>query len=292
MNDGSSSGESRSWVERLSQFLLGEPQDREDLIRVLRDAQKRHLIDPDALSMIEGVLQVNELQVRDIMIPRSQMVVVPHDAELETILPLVSETAHSRYPVIGEDRAEVVGVLLAKDLLAQIRGGGHRLVSEVMRPAQYVPESKRLNVLLREFRAHRSHMAIVVDEYGEAAGLATIEDILEQIVGEIEDEHDLDEETFIFRRGEREFTVKALTPIEDFNDYFGTDYSDEEVDTIGGLVVQTLGYLPKRGETLELPPFRFEVLRVDNRRIHLLRAKALELDFVNGNGNGNGQSEE
>lgn len=275
MNDGST-GESRSWIERLSHFLLGEPYDREDLIQVLRDAQKRNLIDPDVLAMIEGVLQVNELQVRDIMIPRARMIVVPYDATLDEVLPTVIEAAHSRVPVIAEDRSEVVGILLVKDLLAQMRGCSHRLVSEIMRAAHYVPESKRLNVLLRELRARRSHMAIVVDEFGAAAGLVTIEDILEQIVGDIEDEHDLDEETYIFRRDENEFTVKALTPIEDFNEYFDADYSDEQVDTVGGLIVQHLGYLPKRGEIVEMPPFRFEVLRVDHRRIHLLRAVLIE----------------
>lgn len=264
-------GENRSWLERLGLFLTGEPEDREDLLVFLRDAQKRHVIDPEALSMIEGVIQFSELRVRDIMIPRVQMVVVPQDAELETIYPLVIESAHSRYPVIGEDRTEVVGVLLVKDLFGHSLKNRHLRVKDVMRPAQFVPESKRLNVLLREFRATRSHMAIVVDEYGAAAGLATIEDVLEQIVGDIEDEHDFGEEEYIFRKGAEEFNLKALTPIEEFNDYFKANLSDEEFDTVGGLIVHKLGHLPNRGEKVELGRFRFVVLHADNRRVHLLK---------------------
>lgn len=264
-------GEHRSWLERLGHFLTGEPEDREDLLVFLRDAQKRHVIDPEALAMIEGVMQFSELRVRDIMIPRAQMVVVPQDAELETILPLVSETAHSRYPVIGEDKAEVVGILLVKDLLVHSLKNKQLLVRDVMRSALFVPESKRLNVLLREFRASRSHMAIVVDEYGAAAGLVTIEDVLEQIVGEIEDEHDFGEEEYIFRKSDREYTLKALTPIDEFNEYFGAHLSDEEFDTIGGLIVHHLGHLPRRGERVEVGRFRFSVLQADSRRVHLLK---------------------
>lgn len=266
-----SSGEHRSWLERLGHFLSGEPESREELLELLRHAQKRNLIDPDALAMIEGVLQVSELRARDIMVPRAQMVVVPQDAELNAIFPLVAESAHSRYPVIAEDRAEVVGVLLVKDLLAQGLRDRQRLVREIMRPALFVPESKRLNMLLKEFRMRRSHMAIVVDEYGAAVGLVTIEDVLEQIVGEIEDEHDFGEEEYIFRKNDQEYTLKALTPIEEFNEYFGTDLDDSECDTIGGLIVYRLGHVPKRGERLEIGPFRFTVLRADDRRIHLLR---------------------
>ena len=266
-----SHGEHRSWLERLTHFISGEPEDRDDLLELLRTAQKRQLIEPEALSMIEGVLQVSELRVRDITIPRSQMVVVPQDAEIETIFPLVAESAHSRYPVIGEDRTEVVGILLVKDLLLQSLKDRSKVVRDVMRPALYVPESKRLNVLLREFRATRSHMAIVVDEYGAAAGLVTIEDVLEQIVGEIEDEHDFGDEEYIFRKNDREFTLKALTPIEDFNEYFGADFPDDEFDTIGGLIVHHLGHVPKRGEKAELGPFRFIVMRTDSRRVELLK---------------------
>ena len=266
-----SHGEHRSWLERLTHFISGEPEDRDDLLELLRTAQKRQLIEPEALSMIEGVLQVSELRVRDITIPRSQMVVVPQDAEIETVFPLVAESAHSRYPVIGEDRTEVVGILLVKDLLLQSLKDRSKVVRDVMRPALYVPESKRLNVLLREFRATRSHMAIVVDEYGAAAGLVTIEDVLEQIVGEIEDEHDFGDEEYIFRKNDREFTLKALTPIEDFNEYFGADLPDDEFDTIGGLIVHHLGHVPKRGEKAELGSFRFIVMRTDSRRVELLK---------------------
>jgi len=270
-----SGGEQRSWLERLGHFLSGEPEDREDVLGVLREAQKRHVIDPEALAMIEGVMQFSELRVRDIMIPRAQMVVVPQDAEVEMVFPLVVESAHSRYPVIGEDRAEVVGVLLVKDLLAISLKDRSMRVSDIMRSAQFVPESKRLNVLLREFRAARTHMAIVVDEYGAAAGLVTIEDVLEQIVGEIEDEHDFGDEEFIFRKSDRDYTLKALTPIQDFNEFFEADLRDDEFDTIGGLIVHHLGHVPRRGERVDLRQFRFVVIRADDRRVHLLKLTIL-----------------
>ncbi len=275
---GESPGEHRSWLERLTHFISGEPEDREDLLELLKTAHKRKLIEQDALSMIEGVLQVSELRVRDITTPRSQMVVVPRDAEIETVFPLVAESAHSRYPVIGEDRTEVIGILLVKDLLLHSLRDRTQLVRDIMRPALYVPESKRLNVLLREFRATRSHMAIVVDEYGAAAGLVTIEDVLEQIVGDIEDEHDFGDEEYIFRKNDREYTLKALTPIEDFNEYFGSNFEDDEFDTIGGLIVHHLGHVPKRGEKAELGRFRFIVLRTDGRRVELLKLILLEQD--------------
>jgi magnesium and cobalt transporter len=266
-----SSGEHRNWLHRLTHFVSGEPEDREDLLDLLRTAQRRNLIEQEALSMIEGVLQVSELRVRDISIPRSQMVVVPQDAELEAIFPLVAETAHSRYPVIGEDRTEVVGILLVKDLLLHSVRNHNRQVREVMRPALFVPDSKRLNVLLMEFRATRSHMAIVVDEYGAAAGLVTIEDVLEQIVGDIEDEYDFGEEEFIFRKSDTEFTLKALTPIEDFNEYFDANFLDGDFDTLGGLIAHELGHVPKRGEKLDLGRFRFTVIRADSRKAELLK---------------------
>ena len=273
-----SGGEHRNWLERLTHFVSGEPEDRDDLLELLRTAQKRNLIEQEALSMIEGVLQVSELRVRDISIPRSQMVVVPQDAEIEAIFPLVAETAHSRYPVIGEDRTEVVGILLVKDLLLHSVRNRNRLVREVMRPALFVPDSKRLNVLLMEFRATRSLMAIVVDEYGAAAGLVTIEDVLEQIVGDIEDEYDFGEEEFIFRKTENEFTLKALTPIDDFNEYFEAELTDDEFDTIGGLIVHELGHVPKRGEKLDLGRYRFTVIRADSRRVELLKLVVLPED--------------
>lgn len=277
MSDGnppSSQPHQKNLIERISSFLTGEPQDQEDLLAILRESQEKRLLDSDALAMMEGVIHVSEMRVRDIMIPRSQMVVVPGDAELETIYPLVVEFAHSRFPVIEEDRSKVIGVLLAKDLLGHVLADKKLKVEDVMRPASVVPESKRLNVLLKEFRTERNHMAIVVDEYGNAAGLVTIEDILEQIVGKIEDEHDEDEnQEYISQRSEREFIVNALTPIEEFNDYFSADLEDDECDTIGGLIVQRLEHFPKKGEKIELDDFCFEVLRADNRRVHLLKLK-------------------
>lgn len=276
MNDEkppSRQAQSKSFIDRIGLLLSGEPRDQEDLLEILREAQERRLLDSDALSMIEGVLQVSEMRVRDIMIPRIQMVVVPKDAELETIFPLVTEFGHSRYPVIEEDRSKVVGVLMAKDLLANALQDKTLRVEDIMRPASIVPESKRLNVLLKEFRTERNHMAIVVDEYGTAAGLVTIEDVLEQIVGEIEDEHDSTDEEYILQRSKREFTLKALTPIEEFNEYFSADLSDEECDTIGGFIVQQLEHLPKKGEKLEYDGFRFEIIRADNRRLHLIKLK-------------------
>ena len=269
-NNGTSS---RSWLERLSFALLGEPKDREQLVELLRDAQQRELLDPEALTMIEGVLQVAEMQVRDIMVPRAQMAVVERDAPLEEILPVVIESAHSRFPVIGDNRDEVVGILLAKDLLAyygQDNAKGFN-VRDILRPAVFIPESKRLNVLLNEFRASRNHMAIVVDEYGGVAGLVTIEDVLEQIVGEIVDEHDIEEDTYIKKHNDNVYAVKALTPIEEFNHYFFANFSDEEFDTIGGLVMHRFGRLPRRGEVISIDRFRFKVLNADSRRIHLLQ---------------------
>ena len=269
-NNGTSS---RSWLERLSFALLGEPKDREQLVESLRDAQQRELLDPEALTMIEGVLQVAEMQVRDIMVPRAQMAVVERDAVLETILPVVIESAHSRFPVIGDNRDEVVGILLAKDLLAYC--GQEQAtdfnVRDILRPAVFIPESKRLNVLLKEFRASRNHMAIVVDEYGGVAGLVTIEDVLEQIVGEIVDEHDIEEDAYIKKHNDNVCAVKALTPIEEFNHYFLSNFSDDEFDTIGGLVMHRFGRLPRRGEVISIDRFRFKILNADSRRIHLLQ---------------------
>ena len=279
MKEDRSSGGSvqRSWVDRLSQALLGEPKDREQLIALLRDAQGRGLFDADAQAMIEGVLQVADMQVRDIMIPRSQRVVVNRDADPEELIAVAIESGHSRFPVIGDSRDEVVGVLLAKDLLRYSckRDPEPFSVRELLRPAVFVPESKRLNVLLKEFRASRNHLAVVVDEYGGVAGMVTIEDVLERIVGEIEDEHDIDEETFIRKYSDVNFTVKALTPIEDFNEYFGTEFSDEEFDTIGGLVTHKLGRLPKRGETIIIENMSFKILNADNRRIRLMKVTLL-----------------
>lgn len=271
---------SRSWLERIGQLLGGEPQDREQLIELLKDASQRNLLDTDALSMIEGVLQVSDLRVRDIMIPRAEMVSLRRDDSLEKILQIAVTSAHSRFPVTGDDKGEVVGILLAKDLLAFCVEHGNPAfnIRDLLRSAVFVPDSKRLNVLLKEFRASRNHMAIVVDEYGSAAGLVTIEDVLEQIVGEIDDEHDYDEGSGIFRRDINEFSAKARTAIEDFNDYFGSNLPDDEFDTIGGLVVNALGHLPKRGESVALDRFRFTVMRADSRRVHLLSVEHLDPD--------------
>ena len=262
----------RTWLERISQALLGEPRDRDEIIELLRNAEQREVLDADALAMIEGVLQVSEMQVRDIMVPRGLMVVVERDMPLDQMIPVITESAHSRFPVIGDSRDEILGILLAKDLLTYCFGreANRFNVRDILRPAVFIPESKRLNVLLREFRASRNHMAIVVDEYGGVSGLVTIEDVLEQIVGEIEDEHDFDEESLIRMFSQSRFTVKALTPIDEFNDYFGSNFSDEEYDTIAGLVIQGFGRLPKRGESVQVGDFRFKVLHADNRRIHLL----------------------
>jgi magnesium and cobalt transporter len=271
-------GQSSSWLERLSQALLIEPKDREQLTTQLRNAQQRNLLDADALSMIEGVMEVSEMQARDIMIPRSQMVVVSQDTPPDEFLPVIIDSAHSRFPVIGDNRDEVVGILLAKDLLsyyAQADRDGFN-IRDILRPAVFIPESKRLNVLLKEFRANRNHMAIVVDEYGGIAGLVTIEDVLEQIVGEIEDEHDFEEDLYIVKHSDTRYTAKALTPIEDFNAEFNTEFSDDGFDTIGGLLISNFGHVPKRGEETTIDRFKFKVLRADSRRIHLLQVILLD----------------
>lgn len=263
----------RTWLERLGQILQGEVKDQEQLVESLRGAEQNSVIDADALAMIEGVLQVSDLQVRDIMIPRSQMVVVDRDAGIEKILPIVIASAHSRFPVQGENKDEIIGILLAKDLLPLFIDGADKKLNirDLLRPAVFIPESKRLNVLLKEFRASRNHMAIVVDEYGGVAGLVTIEDVLEQIVGEIADEHDFEDDMYIMTHDNDKFIVKAITPLEDFNEHFETRFNEDEFDTIGGVVVNAFGHLPKRGETADIEGFRFHVLRADNRRVHLLQ---------------------
>ncbi|HSP01766.1 MAG TPA: transporter associated domain-containing protein [Thioalkalivibrio sp.] len=273
----------RTWLERLSLALTGEPRDREQLVELLRSAHHREILDPDALGMIEGVLQVADMQVRDIMVPRAQMDVVRGDAQLMEIMPVITESAHSRFPVVGDSRDEVLGILLAKDLLRYFLDGNSDDfdMRDVLRPAVFVPESKRLNVLLKEFRNSRNHMAIVVDEYGGVAGLVTIEDVLEQIVGEIDDEHDIEDYlTHIMHHPSGRYTVKALTPIDEFNQYFSTDYSEEEFDTIGGLVVNRFGHVPKRGDELAFDRFQVRVLRADNRRVHLLEMRLQETPEV------------
>jgi len=269
----------RSWLEKLRQFFSRGPENREQLIKLLRDARQRALLDSGALSMMEGALQVSEMRVRDIMLPRAHMVVIDRDDPLTKILSIATESAHSRFPVIGDDRGEVIGILLAKDLLAYCGTDKGRFdIRDLIRAAVFVPESKRLNVLLKDFQDSRNHMAIVVDEYGASAGLVTIEDVLEQIVGEIEDEYDFDEGTAILRRSEHEFTVKAYTPVEEFNEYFHSQLPDDEFDTIAGLVASALGHLPKRGEQVDIDHFRFRVLRADSRRIHLLSIRLIPRD--------------
>jgi magnesium and cobalt transporter len=276
--DRSSSGSPlKAWLDRLFNRFGSEPRDKSELVELLREARSRALFDTEALTMMEGVLEVSDLQTRDIMIPRAQMSVVRRDDPLEVVIASVIESAHSRLPVIGEDRGEVVGILLAKDLLQFCGEKGQRFsMRDVLRSAVFVPESKRLNVLLKEFRASRNHMAIVVDEYGVAAGLVTIEDVLEQIVGEIEDEHDFDEGAFILKRSDHEYTVKAHTDIEEFNEFFATGFDDKDFDTIGGLVVNRLGHMPKRGERVEMGGLRFHVLRADSRQVRLLNVERLE----------------
>jgi len=266
-------------LERLSAFLTREPEDREELLELLHGAFEHKLLDADALSMIEGVLQVSEMSVRDIMIPRAQMDVVSIDDEPEEFLPLVLETKHSRFPVVGENKDDVVGILLAKELLNYFRNPQTFNVRDTLRPAVFVPESKRLNVLLRDFRANRNHIAIVVDEYGGVSGLVTIEDVLEQIVGDIEDEYDFDEseDNIIAEAGGRH-RVKAQTEIGDFNAHFGADFADDEFDTVGGLVLQAFGRLPKRGETTTIGDFRFRVVRADSRRLYMLQVEPATAD--------------
>jgi magnesium and cobalt transporter len=263
-------------LERLSAFLSREPDDREELLKLLHGAFEHKLLDADALSIIEGALQVSEMTVRDIMIPRAQMDVVSIDDEPAQFIPLVLETRHSRFPVIGENKDDVVGILLAKELLNFYTNPEGFKLHDTLRPAVFVPESKRLNVLLRDFRANRNHIAIVVDEYGGVSGLVTIEDVLEQIVGDIEDEYDFDEaEDNIIPEANGRYRVKAQTEIAAFNEKFGSELSDEEFDTVGGLVLKAFGRLPKRGETTTIDPFRFRVVRADSRRIYTLQVEKL-----------------
>ncbi len=266
----------KTWFDKLTQLLTGEPQDVDDLLELLREAKSRSLLDTDALSMIEGVLQVSQMRVRDIMIPRIQMIVLPKDATLESILPLVIESGHSRYPVIDGDKSKVIGVLLTKDLLVRVFENKNLKVQEIMRSVSIVPESKRLNVLLKESRTNGNHMAVVVDEYGQAAGLVTIEDVLEQIVGDIEDEHDdPDDENYVFQRSENEYMLKALMPMDEFDECFGTKLETDEYDTIGGFIVSQLERMPHKGESLTVDNFKFEVIKADSRRIHLIKLKRI-----------------
>ncbi len=263
---------SGNWLQKFKKLLPGAPKDRQTLIEILRHSEQHKLLDPDALIWIEGALHVADMQVRNIMIPKVQMISIKNEAGLSDIIKTVVDSGHSRFPVIGADSDEVLGILLAKDLLAII-DQQHFALQDIMRPAVFVPESKRLNVLLREFRADRQHMAIVVDEYG-VAGLVTIEDVIEEIVGEIEDEYDL-AEAAVQQHSRQRYTVKATQPIAEFNKYFQTDLSDNDYDTVGGLVINAFGHLPKRGESIDFAGYNVKVLRADKRRIHVLRLEKL-----------------
>jgi len=260
-----------NWFIRLKQFLQVEPQNKEQLINLLRDAQIRALIDAETLAMIEGVILFSQMKVRDIMLPKKQMNCIPQDATLQEVIEIVTQSGHSRFPVTGESKDEVVGILHAKDLLRfQDQLNVPFDLFDIARQVTFVPESKRLDLLLGEFRSNRNHMAIVVDEYGAVAGFVTLEDIIEQIIGDIEDEFDIDEEAYIKAHGDAHYILKAHTPIEEFNEQLGVNFSDESYDTIGGIVMANFGYLPKRGEVITIDDFEFKVINADARRIKLL----------------------
>ena len=275
--EAGASPDSKSWIGRVAQAFSSEPANRSELMNVIRDAADRTLLDAEALGIIEGAMQVSEMQARDIMIPRAQVVFVRADDPPREFLPKVIDSQHSRFPVIGEDFDDVKGILHAKDLLPLVVSGtvDEFRVRDHVRQAPVIPESKRLNVLLTEFRANRNHMAIVVDEYGSVAGVVTIEDVLEQIVGEIEDEYDVHDDGFVKQLDAESWTVKAITPIDDFNEVFDTGFPDEEFDTIGGIVMQQFGRLPRREETVTMAGYRFRVLNADSRRIRLLHMTRL-----------------
>lgn len=270
----------KTWLERLGRMFGADPRSRDDLLDLLREATERGLIEAETLKMIEGALEVDELQVRDAMIPRSQMVVIHKGDTLDEILPIIIESGHSRFPVVGEDKDEIQGILLAKDLLQLVaRDSAEIKLADLIRDPVIIPDSKRLNVLLHEFRLSRNHMAIVVDEYGGVAGLITIEDVLEEIVGDIGDEHDAETVEDIQALDDGRYLVQALTTIDDFNEAFGSEFSDEEFDTIGGLVVSEFGRVPEVAEQIELGGWRFQVTAADDRRLHAMEvdpAEALE----------------
>ena len=270
MADADNGGSTRGLLERIRDIVTSEPQNQKQLVGLLKKLQANQLIGAEELFMIEGVLQVSDMQVRDIMIPRGQMIVLDHEDSFADIIEKITASGHSRFPVIDDDKDDVVGVLLAKDLLQlSVEATVHFEMNEYIRPASFIPESKRLNVLLKEFRKNRSHMAMVVDEYGGVSGLVTIEDVLEQIVGKIDDEHDDDDEIDIQHHGTNRYSVRALTPLQDFNDYFKTDFSNDEIETIGGYLLGHIGHLPDRGESLTLQNLTFKVLSADSRHVHL-----------------------
>ncbi len=263
-------GSTRGWLDRILNAFSSEPRNQKQLRELLKNSQTQQLIGADELTMIEGVMQVSDMQVRDIMIPRGQMVVLDHEDSLAQIIEIITASGHSRFPVIDDDKDDIVGILLAKDLLQlSLKQDLVFEINEYIRSASFIPESKRLNVLLKEFRLKRSHMAMIVDEYGGVSGLVTIEDVLEQIVGKIDDEHDEAEEIDIQPHGAHRFSVRALTPLQDFNDYFKTDFENEDVETIGGYLLGRIGHLPERGESLALANLTFKVLNADRRQVHL-----------------------
>lgn len=263
--------EAGSWFLRLKQFLQVEPQNKEELISLLRDDKIRAFIDAETLGMIEGVIQFSQMRVRDIMLPKQQMTCLSQDDDLKKVIDTVTISGHSRFPVTGDNKDEIIGILHAKDLLRfQAEVNSEFDLGDIVRQATFVPESKRLDLLLSDFRSNRNHMALVVDEYGTVNGFVTIEDIIEQIIGDIEDEFDVDEEAYIKSHGDAQYIVKAHTPIEDFNDELGANFSDEIYDTIGGIVMANFGYLPKRGEVITIEQFEFKIINADARRIKLL----------------------
>lgn len=274
-SSNNSNKENKSWLAKLANLFTDEPRSHNDLLQILTEAYHKQLLDFDALNMMKGVLKVAELQVRQVMVPRAQMVVIPQTATLDAILPVIVESGHSRFPVIGEDKDELEGTLLAKDILKSFVEEAEAFdLKSLIRPAVVIPESKKINILLNEFRASRNHMAIVIDEYGGVAGLVTIEDILEEIVGEIDDEHDDEEQTLIAKVSDQLFQIDALTPIADFNERFNCGFDEQEYDTMGGLIASAAGRLPEVGELVEVGDLQFKVIKSGKRRIELL-----EVDF-------------
>ena len=272
----------KSWIDKIAQVFSDEPTDTNSLLELLRNAAQDQVLDGQALSMIEGALQVSSMQVKDIMIPRPKVVSVPADTPTEEIVRLVSQSSHSRLPVLGESVDDIKGILLAKDLL-QVNLESHNEnfeIRNIIRPVTFVSEDKRLNILLKEFRETRQHMAIVNDEYGSMCGIVTIEDVLEQIVGDIEDETDIDDEDYIREFDKKNHIVKALTPLSEFNEYFRTNFSDEEFSTIGGLVIQEFGRIPERGEITSVGPFKVTVLNADSRQIKLIKVNSGSVDII------------
>ena len=270
MADADNGGSTKGWLDRIYRVFTGEPQNQKQLLDLLKNLQAQQLLGADELTMIEGVLQVDDLQVRDIMIPRGRMIVLDHEDPLPAIIEKITASGHSRFPVIDDDKDDVVGILLAKDLLQlSLAKSEYFEINEYIRPASFIPESKRLNVLLKEFRLNRSHMAMIVDEYGGVSGLITIEDVLEQIVGKIDDEYDEDEEIDIQPHGASHYSVRALTPLPEFDDYFDTDFEREGIETIGGFLLRQIGHLPERGESVTVDRLTFKVLNADSRQVHL-----------------------